>query len=173
MSCFCRSCVPRPGGGICCGVLGILRAKIWCAAALIPSLIDAVLWFGAPSSESFGILHIVAFITLCEAYMGIEPHFNLWNYFFRVWLRSDSDTKVVVWGCADIYVSIGPRIDPYFRLSVSNPSVGWQKEWFFLRNVVSVPLHAVMGKRPTVQPSWEYGVAKKDTRKLQPMRDVL
>jgi hypothetical protein len=30
-----------------------------------------------------GILHMVAFVTLCEAYMGIEPHFNLWNYFFR------------------------------------------------------------------------------------------
>jgi hypothetical protein len=33
-----------------------------------------------------GILHIVAFVTLCEAYMGIEPHFDLWTYFFRVWL---------------------------------------------------------------------------------------
>jgi hypothetical protein len=31
-----------------------------------------------------GILHIVSFITLCEAYMGIEPHFNLWNYLFHV-----------------------------------------------------------------------------------------
>jgi hypothetical protein len=29
-----------------------------------------------------GILHIAAFVTMCEAYMGIEPHFNLWNYFF-------------------------------------------------------------------------------------------
>jgi hypothetical protein len=26
---------------------------------------------------------MTAFVTLCEAYMGIEPHFNLWNYFFR------------------------------------------------------------------------------------------
>jgi hypothetical protein len=25
------------------------------------------------------ILHMAAFVTLCEAYMGIEPHFNLWN----------------------------------------------------------------------------------------------
>jgi hypothetical protein len=24
-----------------------------------------------------GILHIVAFVTLCEAYMGIDPHFDL------------------------------------------------------------------------------------------------
>jgi hypothetical protein len=29
-----------------------------------------------------GILHMMTFVTLCEAYMGIEPHFNLWNYFF-------------------------------------------------------------------------------------------
>jgi hypothetical protein len=32
---------------------------------------------------SSGILHIAAFVTLCEAYMGIEPNFNLWNYFCR------------------------------------------------------------------------------------------
>jgi hypothetical protein len=25
---------------------------------------------------------MAAFVTLCEAYMGIEPHFDLWNYFF-------------------------------------------------------------------------------------------
>jgi hypothetical protein len=31
-----------------------------------------------------GILHIAAFVILCEAYMGIEPHLNPWNYFFRV-----------------------------------------------------------------------------------------
>jgi hypothetical protein len=26
---------------------------------------------------------MAAFVTLCEAYMGIEPCLNLWNYFFR------------------------------------------------------------------------------------------
>jgi hypothetical protein len=31
-----------------------------------------------------GILHMVAFVTLCGAYMGIEPHFNMWNYFCDV-----------------------------------------------------------------------------------------
>jgi hypothetical protein len=49
-----------------------------------------------------GILHIAAFVTLCEAYMGIELHFNMWNHFFRVRLRPGSDVKVTVWGCADI-----------------------------------------------------------------------
>jgi hypothetical protein len=29
-----------------------------------------------------GILHMATFVTLCEAYIRIEPHFNLWSYFF-------------------------------------------------------------------------------------------
>jgi hypothetical protein len=33
------------------------------------------------------ILHMAAFIILCETYMGIDPHFNLWIYFFRARLR--------------------------------------------------------------------------------------
>jgi hypothetical protein len=58
-----------------------------------------------------------------------------------------------MWVCVEIYVCIEPGIDPYFHHEVSNPSVGWQKEWFFLRNDVGAPLPVVTGKRPTVQPS--------------------
>jgi hypothetical protein len=28
-----------------------------------------------------------AFVTLCEAYMGVEPNFHLWNYLFGAWLQ--------------------------------------------------------------------------------------
>jgi len=31
-----------------------------------------------------GIQHISAFIALCEGYLGIEPHFELWKYFFTI-----------------------------------------------------------------------------------------
>jgi hypothetical protein len=34
-----------------------------------------------------GILHIAGFVTLYRAYMGVEPHFNLWNYFFHTRLQ--------------------------------------------------------------------------------------
>jgi hypothetical protein len=44
------------------------------------------------------ILHIAAFVTLCEAYMGIEPDFDLWNYFFH------TDVEVEVWDSVDIFV---------------------------------------------------------------------
>jgi hypothetical protein len=51
-----------------------------------------------------GVLHIAGFVTLCEAYMGIEPHFNLWNYFFRVQLWQGSGAEAVVWGFMDISI---------------------------------------------------------------------
>jgi len=39
------------------------------------------------------ILHLAIFINLCEAYLGIEPHFNLFRYFFH--LKSFAGTDVV------------------------------------------------------------------------------
>jgi hypothetical protein len=30
------------------------------------------------------ILHIACFITLCESFLGIEPHFLLWKFLFRL-----------------------------------------------------------------------------------------
>jgi hypothetical protein len=29
-----------------------------------------------------GILHIVSFIMLCEAFLGISPHFMIWRWVF-------------------------------------------------------------------------------------------
>jgi hypothetical protein len=80
--------------------------------------------------------------------MLIESHFNLWNYFFRIRLRPVSDVLAGVWGCTDIYVCTGQGVNPYFHLSVSNTSGGWQKEWFFLKNNTDASLPVVMGKRP-------------------------
>jgi hypothetical protein len=123
LSCSCGSCVPHHSGGVYCGVLGILGARIWCAPASIPPLIAIVYGLELHHLTPSGILHIAAFITLCKANMGIEPHFNLWNY-FQVRLRLDSDVEAVLWGCADIYVRTRQGIDPYFHLSVSIPPVG-------------------------------------------------
>jgi hypothetical protein len=30
------------------------------------------------------ILHVAFFITLCEAFLGINPHWGLWKYLFRL-----------------------------------------------------------------------------------------
>lgn len=56
------------------------------------------------------IHHLSAFVALCEGYLGIEPHFNLWRYFFKVQLETRADGKpskggprlAKPYGCADI-----------------------------------------------------------------------
>ena len=47
----------------------------------------------------------MAFIVLCEGYLGIEPHLELWRYFFSVSLLNKRDRArdlPVPMGCADI-----------------------------------------------------------------------
>ena len=34
-----------------------------------------------------GIQHMAAFVALCEGFLGISPHFDLWRYFFAVNLQ--------------------------------------------------------------------------------------
>jgi hypothetical protein len=53
---------------------------------------------------------MAAFVTLCEAYMGIEPHFNLWNYFCAQ-LQQGSDVKAAVWTCLS---NMGMTLIPTF-----------------------------------------------------------
>jgi hypothetical protein len=70
------------------------------------------------------ILHKAAFVTLCEAYMVIELHFNMWNYFLCARLQQSLGTETADLGNVDIFVRSGPEVDPYFHLSMSDPSVG-------------------------------------------------
>jgi hypothetical protein len=99
------------------------------------------------------VLHIVAFVTLCDTYIGNEPHFNSWNNFFCIRLQPELAMNVAVWGSVNIFVQSGLGIDLFFRLLMSNPSVGWQTEWFFLWHDADVPLPAFMGNRPIPQHS--------------------
>jgi hypothetical protein len=43
-------------------------------------------------------MHIMSFVTLCEAYMGIDHDFELWNQFFHAWRPQDSDMKLAILG---------------------------------------------------------------------------
>jgi hypothetical protein len=81
-----------------------------------------------------GILHMAAFVTLWEAYMRIEPHFDLWNYFFHTRLQQGLDAEVAVLGSMDIFLWSGPGVDPYFHFPMFHPLVGWWKVWFLFRN---------------------------------------
>ena len=38
-----------------------------------------------------GIQFLSAFVSLCEGYLGIEPHFDLWRHFYGIQIKHSSD----------------------------------------------------------------------------------
>jgi hypothetical protein len=45
-----------------------------------------------------GVLHIAAFVTLCEAYQGIDPELNQWKYFFHNQRPQDLKVELMISG---------------------------------------------------------------------------
>jgi hypothetical protein len=144
--------------GIHHDVCGILSMRIQCAITLISQLSAAFYGLELHHLTPSGILQMAAFVTLCEAYMGIEPHFDLWNYFFRAWLQQGSNVETAALGSVDILVQSGLGVDPYFHLPMSDPPVGWHKIWIFQRN--------------DVLRNWGYG-AQTDHHRLQTLWEVV
>jgi hypothetical protein len=63
-----------------------------------------------------GVLHIVAFVTLCEAYLGINPDFDLSKYFFCVHRPQDPEAEVMISGGTFIHVKLGHGADCYLEM---------------------------------------------------------
>ena len=81
------------------------------------------------------IRHISIFVHLCESLFGIEPHFDLFQYFFHL-KPHPNDSKVDVVGGAGLQFLQGkkPRYIPY---KLSDKVIDWKEMWFYVRNMSS------------------------------------
>jgi hypothetical protein len=100
-----------------------------------------------------GVLHILAFMTLCEAYMGIYPELDLWKFFFHVQCPQDPEAELMISEDVVIHVKVGHGVDPYLEFPTPRSMKGWQKKWFYLRNDASTLLPAFTVGRPIPLPS--------------------
>jgi hypothetical protein len=99
----------------------------------------------------WGILHIAVFMTLWEAYMGIDPYFDLWNYFSCVRRPQDPNVVLMVLGGVVIHVKTGHGVNSYFDIPMPKLMKGWWKQWFYLRNNTDAPLPVFTSNCPTAQ----------------------
>ena len=76
-----------------------------------------------------GIQHIAAFIAMCEEYLRIEPHFELWRYFFFI-------SFIKMRG----HPPPGQRAAKYMPCQHSRSNKGWHSHWFYLKNDDAAPL---------------------------------
>ncbi|KAK1604071.1 hypothetical protein QYE76_027744 [Lolium multiflorum] len=84
------------------------------------------LWQLTPNS----ILHVVVFITLCGAFLGIEPHFGLWKKIFYVKRYSSSNGSFVIGGVGFVARS---EVN-YFSFPMRESVQGWRLKWFYVKD---------------------------------------
>jgi hypothetical protein len=76
------------------------------------------------------ILHIACFITLCESFLGVDPHWTMWKSLFRL-RPSVSLSKNPELGGAVVSVRSEGH---YLEFSMAASVQGWQKKWFYIKD---------------------------------------
>ena len=76
------------------------------------------------------ILHISIFIHLCEAYLRILPHFNLFCHLFWLKKRGGSGSKVV----SGVYLPLCDGMaGEYLTVPLNTLLKGWNARWFYMK----------------------------------------
>jgi hypothetical protein len=76
------------------------------------------------------ILHIACFVTLCESFLGIKPHWILWKFIFRL-RPSVALSKKPELGRA--IVSVRSEVH-YLEFNMAASVQGWRKKWFYIKD---------------------------------------
>ena len=83
----------------------------------------------------------MAFVALCEGFLGIDPHFDLWQHIFAVNLRKRRVGKQELpapVGCAGIHLRYN-RSYAYPLMCLSTSNKGWHSQWFYVKDDATTP----------------------------------
>ena len=79
--------------------------------------------------SSNSLLHIACYITLCECWLGVEPHFGLFKWLFKLKRQSASGSVVYDVGGCGIHVDSSIT---YFDIKLMASVQGWRDKWFYI-----------------------------------------
>jgi hypothetical protein len=98
------------------------------------------------------ILQISIYVHLCEAFLGVLPHFGLWKYLYHCRPGMAGGQHQLVGG-ASLEMRRGRKTD-YLEIPLKDSIKGWRLEWFIVENHRS-SLPPRSGRQPDVRtPSW-------------------
>ncbi|KAK1632403.1 hypothetical protein QYE76_006718 [Lolium multiflorum] len=75
------------------------------------------------------MLHISIFITLCEAFLGVQPNWALWK---RIFFCRRNGSPNVAYNIAGVVIFVRPTVD-YFDVKLPDSVQGWRKKWLYIQ----------------------------------------
>ncbi|KAK1665870.1 hypothetical protein QYE76_054029 [Lolium multiflorum] len=75
------------------------------------------------------ILHISIFITLCEAFLGVQPNWALWK---RIFFCRRNGSPNVAYNIGGVVISVRSTVN-YFDVKLPDSVQGWRKKWLYIR----------------------------------------
>ena len=119
------------------------------------------------------MLHIAGFITICEAFLRMEPHVDFFRWLFsRRPLAVGNLTEIAPVGGFALQrkPSVGGLYPTYLPC---DSNMGWHGEWFYIRNLAEAPFPMFTGERLEKQESWSWGCARKERKKVEVIEEEL
>jgi hypothetical protein len=98
-----------------------------------------------------GIFHTAVFVHFCKAFLGIMPHWILFQKFFRVKPQTSASNPRVVRG-AGIQMR-EDATEQYLSYKLIDSNQDWKAKWFYVTNHHS-ELPKPSGKQPKHRPWW-------------------
>jgi hypothetical protein len=117
------------------------------------------------------LLHIACFITLCEAFLGINPHRGLWKHLFCL---CPNATKDEIHDLGGAIVSMRSE-SQYLDFEMAESVQGWRQKWFYIKDQKSSeadeyglsPFDADKG--PTKLTSWDALPSDAESEEIKPL----
>jgi hypothetical protein len=123
------------------------------------------------------IAQVAIFAAVCEGFLGIDPHWDLWTHLFSVELfASMTEAKKVrmavrAGGCT-LQLRQG-RAQQYIPATLVSSNKGWQRRWFYLWNDDG-RLPSFSQRVVTAGGSnWRWGATREKQEMLQPIMQAL
>jgi hypothetical protein len=123
------------------------------------------------------IAQAAIFATVCEGFLGIDPHWDLWTHLFSAeFFAASTNVKKVrmaVWagGCT-LQLRLG-RVAQYIPASLVSSNKGWQNRWFYLWNDDGMLPPFSQRVVTAAGDNWRWGATRENQKKLQPILRAL
>jgi hypothetical protein len=117
------------------------------------------------------------FVTVCEGYLGIAPHWDLWTHLFFVELfaspTGERKVRAAVRAGGCILQLRQSRASLYIPAILASSNKGWQHRWFYLRNDGELLPPFSQRVVTVAADAWRHGTPHERQKNLEPLLKAL